>query len=136
MSILHAIVLGIVQGLTEFLPISSSGHLIVVPYLFGWDSPLITSLAFSVVLHGGTLLALLVYFRADWVRLKALERFPHSPQVFREARARLVRRSAAAQSGPTLKAVKDRGTLVCGVSEGLPGFSAKDDKGAWNVSRN
>ncbi len=67
--ILQAIVMGVVQGLTEFLPISSSGHLIVVPYLFGWDSPLITSLAFSVVLHGGTLLALLVYFRADWIRL-------------------------------------------------------------------
>ena len=61
--------MGIVQGLTEFLPISSSGHLIIVPYLFGWTDPFITSLAFSVMLHLGTLLALLVYFRADWVRL-------------------------------------------------------------------
>ena len=61
--------MGIVQGLTEFLPISSSGHLIIVPFLFGWDDPFITSLAFSVMLHVGTLLALLVYFRADWVRL-------------------------------------------------------------------
>jgi len=67
--ILQAIVMGVVQGLTEFLPISSSGHLILVPYLFGWDDPFITSLAFSVVLHGGTLLALLVYFREDWLRL-------------------------------------------------------------------
>ena len=58
-----------VQGLTEFLPISSSGHLILVPYLFGWDDPFLTSLAFSVVLHGGTLAALLVYFRDDWRRL-------------------------------------------------------------------
>ena len=65
----QALVMGIVQGLTEFLPISSSGHLILVPYLFGWDDPFITSLAFSVVLHGGTLIALLVYFRADWLRL-------------------------------------------------------------------
>jgi undecaprenyl-diphosphatase len=67
--IFQALVLGIVQGLTEFLPISSSGHLILVPYLAGWDDPFIDSLAFSVVLHGGTLLALLVYFRADWMRL-------------------------------------------------------------------
>jgi len=65
----QALVMGVVQGLTEFLPISSSGHLILVPYLFGWDDPFIDSLAFSVVLHGGTLLALLVYFRDDWLRL-------------------------------------------------------------------
>jgi undecaprenyl-diphosphatase len=67
--ILQALVMGVVQGLTEFLPISSSGHLILVPYLFGWDDPFLTSLAFSVVLHGGTLAALLVYFRDDWRRL-------------------------------------------------------------------
>jgi undecaprenyl-diphosphatase len=67
--ILQALVMGIVQGLTEFLPVSSSGHLILVPYLFGWDDPFITSLAFSVMLHLGTLVALLVYFRADWLRL-------------------------------------------------------------------
>jgi undecaprenyl-diphosphatase len=65
----QAIVLGIVQGLTEFLPISSSGHLIVVPALLGWDDPFIDSLAFSVMLHLGTLVALLVYFRDDWLRL-------------------------------------------------------------------
>ena len=51
----QALVMGIVQGLTEFLPISSSGHLLLVPYLFGWDDPFIESLAFSVVLHAGTL---------------------------------------------------------------------------------
>ena len=65
----QAIVMGIVQGLTEFLPISSSGHLIIVPYLAGWTDPFITSLAFSVMLHIGTLIALLVYFRDDWLRL-------------------------------------------------------------------
>lgn len=58
--------MGIVQGLTEFLPVSSSGHLIIVPFLFGWDDAFINSLAFSVMLHIGTLLALLVYFRSDW----------------------------------------------------------------------
>jgi undecaprenyl-diphosphatase len=67
--ILQALVMGIAQGLTEFLPISSSGHLILIPYLFGWSDSFIESLAFSVVLHGGTLLALLAYFREDWLRL-------------------------------------------------------------------
>lgn len=67
--LVQAIVLGIVQGLTEFLPVSSSGHLIVVPALLGWDDPFIESLAFSVMLHVATLLALLIYFRADWLRL-------------------------------------------------------------------
>jgi undecaprenyl-diphosphatase len=65
----QALIMGIVQGLTEFLPISSSGHLILVPFLLGWTDPFITSLAFSVMLHIGTLIALLVYFRADWLRL-------------------------------------------------------------------
>ena len=66
---MQALVLGIVQGLTEFLPISSSGHLIVVPYLLGWNDPFIDSLAFSVMLHMGTLVALLAYFWRDWLRL-------------------------------------------------------------------
>jgi undecaprenyl-diphosphatase len=69
MTLWQAAVLGIVQGLTEFLPISSSGHLVIVPYLAGWDDPFITSLAFSVVLHLGTLIALLAYFWRDWLRL-------------------------------------------------------------------
>jgi undecaprenyl-diphosphatase len=68
-TIVQAVILGIVQGLTEFLPISSSGHLILVPALFGWDDPFIDSLTFSVMLHLGTLGALLVYFWRDWLRL-------------------------------------------------------------------
>lgn len=68
-TLFQAFVMGIVQGLTEFLPVSSSGHLIIVPWLFGWDDAFITSLAFSVMLHLGTLVALLVYFRHDWLRL-------------------------------------------------------------------
>ncbi|MGH2513031.1 MAG: undecaprenyl-diphosphate phosphatase [Candidatus Limnocylindrales bacterium] len=59
--------MGIVQGLTEFLPVSSSGHLVIVPHLLGWTDPFITSLAFSVILHMGTLVALLVYFWRDWL---------------------------------------------------------------------
>ena len=63
----QALIMGIVQGLTEFLPVSSSGHLVIVPRLHGWTDPFITSLAFSVMLHLGTLVALLAYFRADWL---------------------------------------------------------------------
>ncbi len=69
--IVQAIVLGIVQGLTEFLPISSSGHLIVLPAILGWRDPFIDSLAFGVILHLGTLIALVIYFRADWQRILA-----------------------------------------------------------------
>jgi undecaprenyl-diphosphatase len=66
MTLWQAIVLGIVQGLTEFLPISSSGHLIVVPWLLGWR---VQSLAFDVALHIGTLTAVLWAFAGDWIRI-------------------------------------------------------------------
>ena len=74
--ILHAIVLGITQGLSEFLPISSSGHLILVPWLFGWEEltgPANVDLnkTFDVALHVGTFLAALAYFRRDLTRLAA-----------------------------------------------------------------
>ncbi|HEY3485348.1 MAG TPA: undecaprenyl-diphosphate phosphatase [Ilumatobacteraceae bacterium] len=67
MPILHAVVLGLVQGLSEFLPISSSGHLLLVPWLFGWDDFESESVkkAFDVALHLGTLVAVVVYFRRD-----------------------------------------------------------------------
>jgi len=66
MSVFQAIVLGIVQGLAEFLPISSSAHLILVPWIFGWQDP---GLAFDVALHWGTLVAVLAVFWRDWIRL-------------------------------------------------------------------
>jgi len=68
--ILHAIVLGLVQGLSEFLPISSSGHLLLVPWLFGWDDLQDAGIkkAFDVSLHIGTLVAVVGYFRKDIVR--------------------------------------------------------------------
>jgi undecaprenyl-diphosphatase len=66
-TLLQAIVIGIVQGLTEFLPISSSAHLILVPQVLGWDDPFINSPAFVVMLHMGTLAALLIYFWRDLI---------------------------------------------------------------------
>lgn len=69
MPIFHAIVLGITQGLSEFLPISSSGHLILVRWLFGWKElqPESTAKAFDVALHLGTLIAVVAYFRRDLI---------------------------------------------------------------------
>ena len=69
MQAIQAIVLGLVQGLTEFIPVSSSAHLVIVPWLFGWDDPVFRSLGFDVALHMGTLLAVLAFFWKDWVRL-------------------------------------------------------------------
>lgn len=69
MNIIQAIILGIVQGLTEFIPISSSAHLIIIPWLFGWNDSVVTSLPFDVALHLGTLVAVLAFFWRDWVRL-------------------------------------------------------------------
>jgi undecaprenyl-diphosphatase len=62
----QAFVLGAVQGLTEFLPISSSAHLIIVPWLLGWQEP---GLVFDVALHLGTLIALIIYYWQTWVKL-------------------------------------------------------------------
>lgn len=66
MTTFQAVVLGLLQGLTEFLPISSSAHLSLAPILFGWKDP---GLAFDVALHFGTLVAVLWYFRKQWAEL-------------------------------------------------------------------
>jgi len=66
---LIALLLGLVQGATEFLPISSSAHLYAIPYLFGISDPLLSSLAFGAVIHLGTLAAVLVALRSDVMRL-------------------------------------------------------------------
>ena len=66
MTVFQALVLGIVQGLAEFLPISSSAHLSLVPFIFGWQDP---GLAFDVALHLGTLAAVLWFFRLQWIEL-------------------------------------------------------------------
>lgn len=66
MIVLRSLVLGIIQGLTEFLPISSSAHLILVPWLMGWQ---VLGPTFDVALHLGTLFSLLLYFGRDWLDL-------------------------------------------------------------------
>lgn len=66
MSIWQAIMMGIIQGLGEFLPISSSGHLVLAPWLFDWQVP---GLTFDIALHMGTLLAVVLYFWKDWIKL-------------------------------------------------------------------
>lgn len=88
MSGLQAFVLGMVQGLGEFLPISSSGHLIVVPWLLGWPEH---GLAFDVALHVGTLVAVVLAFAGDWWRmLSAATRGLATGRPFAEADARLL----------------------------------------------
>ena len=66
MSVLQAIILGVVQGLTELLPISSSAHLTILPWLFNWNN---IPASFDVALHAGTLLAIGIFFFKDWINL-------------------------------------------------------------------
>jgi len=66
MPLIQAIILALVQALTEFLPVSSTAHLILFPWLLGWQDP---GLAFDVALHAGTLLAVVLYFFKDWLKL-------------------------------------------------------------------
>src|SRR5271169_5236467 len=68
MPILQVIVLGVIQGLTEFLPVSSTAHLYLTSWLLGWQ---IEALDFDIALHIGTLLAVIVYFFKDWVQIVA-----------------------------------------------------------------
>jgi undecaprenyl-diphosphatase len=105
----EAILLGIVQGLTEFLPVSSSAHLIVVPWLFGWESP---GLAFDAALHLGTLTAVLAYFWRDLIAMaRALPRALRHP-------ARVIRSTDAADVTPRLALLIAIGTLP-GLAIGL-----------------
>jgi len=80
--LIQALVLGVVQGITEFLPISSDGHLILVPSLLGWER---FGLGFDVILHAGTLTATVIYFRHDLLRL-ARAAFASDPGRVRDKR--------------------------------------------------
>lgn len=88
MTLFHAIVLGIIQGLSEFLPISSSAHLALTPWLLHWPEP---GLSFDVALHTGTLVAVLAYFRAEWIRLiRAAWQIVTTRKVASESQRRVV----------------------------------------------
>src|SRR5512139_17341 len=65
MTLLQSIILGIIQGLTEFLPISSSAHLVITPYILNWHIPSQDAFIFDVLVQLGTLLAVIIYFRDD-----------------------------------------------------------------------
>jgi len=75
MAIIQSIILGIIQGTTEFLPISSSAHLVLVPWLFGWDY---NGLAFDTALHFGTAIAIVAYFWRDWTSIIARAIMPNN----------------------------------------------------------
>lgn len=66
MDLIQSIILGFIQGITEFLPISSTAHLVIIPWLFSWNDK---GLPFNVALHIGSLFAILVYFYHDWKRI-------------------------------------------------------------------
>ncbi len=87
MTLVQALVLGILQGLAEFLPISSSAHLALAPWALGWPEP---GLSFDVALHFGTLLAVLIYFRSEWARLAVA-----ALQIVRSRRAETVEQRRA-----------------------------------------
>lgn len=90
MTFLQAIILGIVQGLTEFLPISSSGHLVIVPFLLRWALPEDQVFPFGVLVQLGTLLAVIIYFRKDlWSILKAFFSGIFQRKPFADSQARL-----------------------------------------------
>ncbi len=66
MTIIQSIILGLVQGATEFIPVSSSGHLVLVPWLLGWEPP---GLTFTVIVHIGTVTGILIFFYKDWLNM-------------------------------------------------------------------
>ncbi|MBF0542197.1 MAG: undecaprenyl-diphosphate phosphatase [Nitrospirae bacterium] len=68
LEIIKAIILGLTQGLTEFIPISSTAHLILIPWIFGWNGD-VNTMSFDIALHAGTLLALLACFYKEWIDL-------------------------------------------------------------------
>ena len=119
MNILQALLLGILQGATEFLPVSSSGHLVLVPWLLGWAAP---GLAFDAVVHWGTALAVVAYFWRDWVSLVVAV-----VRSLRELTLRRSRPSVAAGRSPTGESASDS-SVTAQPSQGSP-----DARLAWLI---
>ena len=88
MDFIQSIVLGAVQGITEFLPISSSAHLVIIPYLFKWQYQ---GLIFDVALHFGTLLAIIIFFWKDWINIIANAIKPQNSKLKTSTSAKLRR---------------------------------------------
>ncbi len=146
MSLVEAVVLGVVQGLTEFLPISSTAHLRVVPTLFGWGDP---GAAYSAVIQLGSVLAVLTYFRSDVSRIalgafKAIKEKNYSDQDFRIAGAIAVGTLPICILGLLLKKVIEgplRSLMVIGVASLVMGCllllaekSAKHERGIESIT--
>jgi undecaprenyl-diphosphatase len=90
MTYLQSIILGIIQGLTEFLPVSSSAHLVLFPYWLGWQIPATDAFIFNVLVQLGTLLAVIIYFWRDLVNIaRSMINGIIKRQLFKEADARL-----------------------------------------------
>ncbi|MBU0944809.1 MAG: undecaprenyl-diphosphatase UppP [Proteobacteria bacterium] len=90
MTFLQAIILGIVQGLTEFIPVSSSGHLVLVPHLMGWEFSSSQAFIFDVLVQWGTLFAVFIYFRRDLIHIiSAFSRALFAGKPFATADARM-----------------------------------------------
>jgi len=90
MTVLQSIFLGIVQGITEFLPISSSGHLVIIPYILGWEIPVAEAFIFDVLVQVATLIAVLAFFWKDYyVILRGMARGIRRRHLFESQPARL-----------------------------------------------
>ncbi|MHB8089795.1 MAG: undecaprenyl-diphosphate phosphatase, partial [Anaerolineaceae bacterium] len=90
MTLLQSIILGIVQGLTEFLPISSSAHLVLIPELLGWQIPEVQVFPFGVLVQMGTIIAVILYFWSDlWKIIKAFVKALVDRKPFEDPNARL-----------------------------------------------
>ena len=128
MSLLQVIVLAVVQGLTEFLPISSTAHLILVPWLLGWQDQ---GLTFDIALHAGTLLAVLTYFAREWWTLLTvtLRHLLRGEWRLVTARAGPVAEGPLAPAGAGLAGYDGRLLVILAVSTipaGLAGFFLED----------
>jgi undecaprenyl-diphosphatase len=119
MNLFQAILLGTLQGATEFLPVSSSGHLVLVPWLLDWPAP---GLAFDAVVHWGTALAVVAYFWRDWVALVRA--------AFRSLRGLALRRRRAAL--PRRQLSDDKGASAAEATAG-PSPGSDEARLAWLI---